>query len=224
MVLNTLILMKSVRRFIQILFFLLVCSSLYLPAQQSFYLGVANANDDFIYEDAMLDDGTRMIISDMYGQSLYNLALCMFIPEEGDPFYGIAVESKQYIPDNGLLVFQREGVEPLVLYQVQTASATRTKLESGPSPSLLFLGGSVSMFFTRRYSVKTDDFYFAIYGITLDEISELLEDSHEARISSRSKYNNIIHGYTKDRFKKWLSEALTNIEIRAMKSLNTILD
>ena len=193
---------------------------------QRVFMGNAYKQDEFIYEDRLLDDGTRSIMSNMWDIGDYAFSLCRFISVDGESWYGFAVESKEHIPKNGLLVFvpaSGSGV-PILLGQTQSGSATVSKAVSRLSPSFIFGGGGSTIAFTSYTSIVDKDVSFAVYDMSEKTILTLVSDGiSDMRISSRSTYNTLKPWATK-KMSEWLGEAKGYVDARAEKSVNCILD
>lgn len=207
------------------LFAAAICFVITASAQQTIYLGTAGSNQGYIYEDGQFDDGTRYIISDYTALDACYFSLCKFIPQSGEPWYGIAIESKEYIPQNGLLVFVPKNSkqdEPIVLNQFGKDRAVKTQTSVGLSPTFFLGSGNIALSAYSR--THASEVFFAIYDISEEELNHLMNfDCKEIRFSTRSTYKSI-KGWYIDRVKWWLPKAKGNIEARAQKSINLILE
>lgn len=194
-------------------------------AQQTVYLGTVGAYQGYIYEDGQFDDGTRYIISDNTALDVYYFSLCKFIPQSGEPWYSIAIESKEYIPQNGLLVFVPKNAkqeEPIILEQLQKDRAVKTQTSVGLSPTFFLGSGNIALSAYSR--THASEVFFAIYDLSEEQMNRLLNfDCKEIRFSARSTYK-LFKGWHIDRFMSWLPKAKDNIEARAQKSINLILE
>lgn len=208
-----------------VLFAVAVCFAITASAQQTIYLGTAGAYQGYIYEDGQFDDGTRYIISDYTALDACFFSLCKFIPQTGEPWYGIAIESKEYIPQNGLLVFVPKNAkqeEPIILEQFQKDRAVKTQTSVGLSPTFFLGSGNIALSAYSR--THASEVFFAIYDISEEELNHLMSlDYNEIRFSTRSTYKSI-RGWYINRVKGWLPTAKDNIEARAQKSINLILE
>ncbi len=199
-------------------------TSTILPAQQVFS-GIGGAYLGSIYEDGMMDDGTRYIISDMRVWNAYTFSLCKFIPASGDPWYGLAVESKEYIPTNGLLVFVCElngETKTFILGQSVSDKAIAQKETIGINP-VFFFGGANSLALALYSKTVHSEVSYAIYDLSAEVLEQLLSTTFkEIRISSRSTYKKIKEPLKN--FSKWMEKAKSDVDIRSGRSLNSILE
>ena len=202
----------------------LLLSSTLLMAQNVFS-GTGGYTTGYIYEDGLLDDGTRYIISDMRQSGAYILSLCKFIPVDGESWYGIAVESKQYIPKNGLLVFVGEldgATQTFVLGQRVADKAIATRGSIGINP-IFFFGGGGNMALALYSKTVHSEVCYAIYELSPENIDQLTSSKiKEIRISSRSTYN-FING-SMSSITKWLIKARQEVDNRSKCSVNMILE
>lgn len=178
-----------------------------------------------IYEDGMMNDGTRYIISDMRVLNTYTFSLCKFIPSSGEPWYGLAVESKEFIPTNGLLVFvcgDKGDTKTFILGQSVSDNAIAQRETIGINP-VFFFGGANSLALSLYAKTVHSEVSYAIYDLSSEVLEQLLSASiKEIRISSRSTYKKI-----KDpirTFSKWMEKAKDDVDIRSGHSLNMILE
>ena len=214
------------KRFITSLIILFAASV--LMSAQYVFSGTSGAYLGCIYEDGMTDDGTRYIISDMQVIDRYAFSLCKFVPEEGDSWYGIAIESREYIPKNGLLVFICESsgeLLPFVLGQRVSDKGVATRLSLGFSPTLFFgsnnLGGLLMSLYPKTVTAEVS---YSVYDLSVHDIERLLETNiKEMRISSRSTYKTLKGPYPK-LLSKWLIKAKEDVDARSIRSLNSILE
>lgn len=194
---------------------------------QRVFMGNAYKNEGFVYEDRLLDDGTRFIMSSMWDTGDYAFSICYFQPDDGDPWYGFAVESKDYIPRNGLIVFLvgNDNKQPIVLGQSHSDNATISRSRTRISPSFIFAGGGRSMLALSSYqTVVNDEASFAIYDISESVLSSLIDDGiSDMRISARSSFNNL-KPWATSRMSKWIQEAKENVDTRSRLSVNCILE
>ena len=181
------------------------------------HLGNASKAEGYIYEDCLLDDGTRYIMSGHLDVGQYGFSLCRFLKDDGGSWYGLAIESKEYIPKNGLMVIvpDREESGPVVLGQVLSETSHVSRTKSRLAPTVLF--GSDG-------STEIQELSFAVFDISEDLLSTLIHDGvREIRISTRSTYNKL-RGWTYGKIASYLKEAKANIDARAQQSLNGILE
>ena len=201
----------------------LICAK----AQTPVYLGTAGYGTNFIYEDGATDDGTRYIISGLFHANPYMISLCEFIPEEGEPWYSVAVESKEYIPRNGVMVFvfKDKSKEPIVLGQQVSDNTTAEKRSYSLSPHFVFgLGSGSHLFFASHETTKEVPVSFGMYDLSEEELISIISDELKlVRIANRSTY----HEFNKVIAKKIasdLSDAKKRVDARAKLSRNTILE
>ena len=214
------------RRFIATLI-VLFAAGVMMSAQYVFS-GSSGAYLGYIYEDGMSDDGVRYIISDMQVIDKYAFSLCKFVPEEGEPWYGIAIESREYIPKNGLLVFICEstgGLQPFVLGQRVSDKGVATTLSVGLNPILFFGGNNLGGLLMSLYpKTVTSEVSYSVYDLSVQDLEQLLATSiKEMRISSRSTYKTLKGHYPK-MLSKWMVKAKEDVDARSERSLNSILD
>lgn len=195
---------------------------------QYVFSGSSGSYYGYIYEDGMADDGTRYIISDLLTIDKYAFSLCKFIPQEGNSWYGIAVESKEYIPRNGLLVFVHRfqgNNKTLVLGQRVLDKAIASKSTIGFSPTLFFGSNSLGGILMSLYpKTVTSEVSYSVYDLSEEDLKLIIEaDFKEIRISSRTTYRALKGHYPKT-VSKWLARAKGNVDERSEKSLNTILE
>lgn len=188
------------------------------------YSGMSGVRSGYIYEDGIMDDGTRYIISDMYVCGQYSYSLCKYVAEDGNSWYGIAVEAKQYIPKNGLLVFVGKGdngSQSFVLGQKLSDHIVMTKNSVGISP--IFFFGRIGL--TTYQQTSQSEISYAVFDLSEENLEQLLSaELKEIRISNRSTYNSTSGRYYLDGFPKWLSRAKGNVDARSSVSVNTILE
>lgn len=214
------------RRFIATLI-VLFAAGVMMSAQYVFS-GSSGAYLGYIYEDGMSDDGVRYIISDMQVIDKYAFSLCKFVPEEGEPWYGVAIESKEYIPRNGLLVFITESSDELqtfVLGQKVSDKGVATKLSVGFNPVLFFgsnnLGGMLMSLYPKTI---TSEVSYSVYDMSAQDLEQLLTTTFkEVRISSRSTYKTLKGNYLKT-LSKWMIKAKEDVDARSQRSRNSILE
>ena len=206
---------------------LLTISLFYATAQNPVYLGTAGYSTNHIYEDGATDDGTRYIISGLFHAGPYMISLCEFIPEVGAPWYSLAVESKEYIPRNGLMVFvfKDSSKEPIVLGQQVSESTTTEKLSYRLSPHFVFGLGSGSDFFLATHeTTKEVPVSFGMYDLSEQELLAIINsDLKLVRIANRATYYEFGKIVAK-RIASDLSDAKRRVDARAMLSRNTILE
>lgn len=205
--------------------FFMLLSSHSLSAQRVF-MGNAYKQEEFVYEDRLLDDGTRFIMSTMWDIGEFAFSLCRFISKDVDSWYGLAIESKEYIPRNGLVVFvpATGAGNPVVLWQIQSDNATVSNRRSRISPSFIFGGGFSSVGFTSYTEVVDKDVFFSIYDMSEENLETLIANGiSDMRISSRSKYNNL-KPWAAGKMAEWMAEAKGYVDARADKSVNCILE
>lgn len=193
---------------------------------QYVYLGFSNKAEGNIYEDCLLDDGTRFIMSSAWGMGQFGCGLCMFIPEEGESWYGLAIESKEYIPQNGLLVIVpgNNPKKPIVLGQRISDNSQVFRKTVKISPTFIFGGGRSNLAFSTYQTTDVKDVSFALYDIPEEVLSSLIADGiKDIRISSRSTYYKI-KPYMFERMPSFLDEAKKNVDARASQSVNCILE
>ncbi len=206
---------------------LLFMASIAMQAQHVFS-GVSGPRFGRIYEDGMADDGTRYIISDMRMIGVYAFSLCKFVPQEGEPWYGIAVESKDYIPRNGLMVIvygSPDSYQTLVLGQKIADNAMTTKSTIGFRPMLFFgsnnLGG---LLMSLSPKTVTSEVSYSVYDLSEEDLILLIDgEINEIRISARTTYSSLNH-YLLRTFPEWLAKAKEDVDVRSEQSLNTILE
>lgn len=190
------------------------------------YLGTASRSDGLIYEDCLLDDGTRYIMSTMWELGKFGFGLCMFVPEDGEPWYGLAIESKEYIPKNGFVVIipNNGSNEPYVLGQRMSDKSQVYSKRSTVNPIFIFGGGRSNIAFSTYQTTDIKDVSFAIYDIPEDVLNSIISTGiNDIRISSRSTYYKL-KSWTLERMASYLGEAKEYLDIRASKSVNCILD
>lgn len=201
----------------------LICAK----AQTPVYLGTAGYGTGYIYEDGATDDGTRYIISGLFHANPYMISLCEFIPEEGDPWYSLAVESKEYIPRNGVMVFvfKDESKEPIVLGQQVSDNTTAEKRSYSLSPHFVFgLGSGSHLFFASHETTKEVPVSFGMYDLSENELLEIINGELKLiRIATRATYYEFGRVMAK-RIASDLSDAKKHIDARAVLSRSTILE
>lgn len=196
--------------------------------QKTVFSGTGGSSNGYIYEDGMTDSGMRYIMSDVRNWNTYNFSICKFIPEEGDPWYGIAIESQNYIPQNGLLVFvcdnATEGMKTFVFGQNISDRAVGTRSSLSISPIFHFGSNSSSMSFATYRTTETRDFFFAIYSLSEEELLQLINSKvKEYRVSERSTYFRA-RGPFLSSMSKWMSESKQRVDTRSSLSINMILE
>ena len=198
--------------------------SLAASAQQGVYSGIGGYSCGYIYEDAELDDGTRFIISDANRTGSYLFSLCLTISPLGETKYSIAVESEKYIPLYATMVFvfnEESQLTPVVLKSAYTDQTAKIVNSMTINP-LIFMGkgGGLSLVASRKE--KISEISYAVFDISEEQIVYISTNKIKSiRISSRSKYNKVV-GYPLNL--TWLSNAKENVDNRAKKSVNLILE
>ena len=190
------------------------------------HLGNASKAEGYIYEDCLLDDGTRYIMSGHLDVGQYGFSLCRFLKDDGGSWYGLAIESKEYIPKNGLMVIvpDREESGPVVLGQVLSETSHVSRTKSRLAPTVLFGSDGSNHVVVRQKTTEIQELSFAVFDISEDLLSTLIHDGvREIRISTRSTYNKL-RGWTYGKIASYLKEAKANIDARARQSLNGILE
>lgn len=177
------------------------------------HLGNASKAEGYIYEDCLLDDGTRYIMSGHLDVGQYGFSLCRFLKDDGGSWYGLAIESKEYIPKNGLMVIvpDREESGPVVLGQVLSETAHVSRTKSRLAPTVLFGSDGSNLVVVRQKTTEIQELSFAVFDISED------------LLSTRSTYNKL-RGWTYGKIASYLKEAKANIDARAQQSLNGILE
>ena len=210
-----------------VLLAVLLCGSLSLFAQNPVYLGTAGYSTNHIYEDGATDDGTRYIISGLFHAGPYMISLCEFIPTEGESWYSLAVESKEYIPRNGLMVFvfKDSSNEPIVLGQQVSESTMTEKVSYGLSPHFVFgLRSGGDFFLTTHETTKAVPVSFGMYDLSEKELLEIINGELKLiRIANRATYYEFGRVMAK-RIASDLSDAKKHIDARAVLSRSTILE
>lgn len=204
--------------------FLLLCVSGF--AQKSVYLGTAGRAGDYIYEDGALDDGTRYIMSDLFYAGPYKISLCKYIPLEGDSWYGLAVESGEFIPNNGLMAFffKDKDHAPLVIGQVESDNTVSFRRSVGLKPFFLLGGGHGNLFLATQEKIKEKEIYFGLYVLSEEELLTLIKNViRKVRISSRSRYYEF-NRIASENFPSKLASAKGDVDARAALSRNAILE
>lgn len=202
---------------------LFACFLPVLASAQQVFSGTGGYADGYVYEDAMLDDGTRFIISDMRQFGRYSLSLCLSIAPDGERNYFLAVESDRYIPRNAMLVFFFKGedsLSPLVLKSCFNDQAMSTSNSLSVNP-IFFLDKSGGIALATSRKEKISNVCYALFGLSEEQIEKLsTNEPKEIRISSRSRYN-IIYPLND---KQWLIKSKQRVDARAKLSVNTILE
>ncbi len=170
---------------------------------QYVYLGYGNKAEGNIYEDCLLDDGTRYIMSSMCEMGKFGCGLCMFVQEDGEAWYGLAIESREYIPKNGLMVIvpDDDSGKPYVLGQRLSDNAQVTRIRSKVNPIFIFGGGKSSMAFSTYQTTDVKDVSFAIYDIPEDVLFSMISHGvKDIRISGKlgPNHNRIIRKKSED--------------------------
>lgn len=206
---------------------LLTVSLFYAIAQNPVYLGTAGYSTNHIYEDGATDDGTRYIMSGLFHAGPYMISLCEFIPTEGESWYSLAVESKEFIPRNGLMVFvfKDASKEPIVLGQQVSENTTTEKISYRLSPHFFFGLGSGSDFFLATHeTTKSIPVSFGMYDLSENELLEIINGEMKfVRIANRATYYEFSKVMAK-RIAADLSDAKKHVDARALLSRNTILE
>ena len=193
---------------------------------QYVYLGFGNKAEGNIYEDCLLDDGTRYIMSSMWEMGQFGCGLCKFIPEDGDPWYGLAIESKLYIPKNGLIVIvpDTDSGKPYVLGQRLSDKSKVYHERARLNPIFIFGGGRSNLAFSTYQTTEVKDVSYAIYDIPEDVLLTLISNGvKDIRISARSTYY-ILKSWSFNKLSSFLDEAKKNVDARSLLSVNRILE
>ena len=214
------------KRFILLLILSFGLSIHFYASAQYVYLGFSGKADGSIYEDCLLDDGTRFIMSSAWGMGQFGCGLCMFIPEEGESWYGLAIESKEYIPQNGLLVIVPgdNPKKPIVLGQRISDNSQVFRKTVKISPTFIFGGGRSNLALSTYQTTDVKDVSFALYDIPEEVLASLISNGiKDIRISAKSTYYKL-KPYMFDRMPSFLEEAKKNVDFRAIQSVNCILE
>lgn len=210
------------RFLLSILFCTLAISPIY---GLTFFSGYGGPEKGYIYEDGTTDEGMRYIISDMTLINGYAFSLCKFIPLDGEPWYGLSVETKKYMPNNGFMVLlcDRSGMsQTMVLTQKETSKAVVSRGSLGLSPFLLFGSKGSNLSFVLHKSTVQEEVFYAIYPLSISELETLLSASiKRIRISERSTYQEL---FPSKFFDEWLKKSKEYVDVRSSQSINTILE
>lgn len=175
----------------------------------------------------MLDDGTRYILSGMFVSGPYMISLCEFIPAEGNVWYSIAVESKDFIPTNGLMVFafqEQDQHPPIILGQQVGENTTATHRSVGLRPLIFFGGGHALLGLATHNTTNQTEFYFGMYDLSEEELQTIINNKLKTiRITTRSRFHEFNKTASKF-FSSELSDAKKHVNARAALSRNTILE
>ena len=198
----------------------------HLAKAQYVYLGFGNEAEGDIFEDCLLDDGTRYIMSSMWEMGQFGCGLCKFIPEEGDSWYGLAIESKEYIPKNGLVVIvpNNDSGKPYVLGQRLSDKSQVYRERARVSPIFFFGGGRSDLAFSTYRTTEVKDVSFALYDIPEEILQAIISGGvKDIRISARSTYHKL-KPWTFSRLPSFLDKAKKNVDSREAQSVNRILE
>lgn len=208
-------------------FLICICSILLSSPifAQTIYSGFGSNFAGNIFEDGIMDDGTRYIISDMQQVNTYAFSLCKFIPSDGEPWYGISVETKEYMPKNGYMVFicEKDGFERTIVLGQKGANTTDiTKGTLGLTPFLFFGSKGSDLSFLLHKKIVQEKVCYAIFPLSSSELDILLSTTiKRIRISTRSTYYQL---YISSYFDRWLVKSKECVDIRSNQSINRILE
>ena len=216
------------RRVIRIILTVLFVVHLFpnVVSAQRVFMGYSNKQDGFIYEDCVLDGDMRFIMSEVWDIGDYAFSLCRFDVPEGKSWYGLAIESKEFVPKNGNIVFvpESEGSVPVRLFQTRFDNATVSRTKSELAPSLIFGGGGSSIFFSTYRTTIDNDVFFAIYDLEEPVLMSLINTRfREIRIANKSTYNSL-KPWVLTKMSGWLEESKCNLDVRSQLSVNLILE
>lgn len=216
-----------------------ICLPIFTVGQvKTFFSGQSGIDGDYIYADFVNDEGTRCIVSDAFiftWPNTCSFSLIKLIPPHESTEsvrYALAVETRDFQPKNAKLVIvcgNERDLSVVIMEQKSYASTssfeTKTSLSLTPF-AMLGNGLGLSMLLSNKEQLSETQAFYGVYEVSLYGLDFILDRGiSEMRVPTRSKYvsyTGIHRG--RNGFLTWLETALSNVDRRSFKSVNTIED